>query len=219
MVVKRDRIVVASEIIAVLAIAWGCTISLAQSNASTSLSTDMAMGNMRSWSFVDFGLMSVMWVAMMVPLAEPMILLFASVNRKWRENSGPFVPTSVFLAGYVVVWSLFALGATLGNWDLHQALLSSMMGESTSAYLGGGLLIGAGVFQWTRLKYLCLTHCRSPLSFLMNGWRDGTDGAFSMGLEPGKFSLGYCWILMGLLFILGVMDLLWIAALAGFVLI
>lgn len=93
------------------------------------------------------------------------------------------------------------------------------MGESTSAYLGGGLLIGAGVFQWTRLKYLCLTHCRSPLSFLINGWRDGTGGAFRMGLEHGEFSLGYCWILMGLLFVLGVMNLLWIAALAGFVLI
>ena len=123
MVLKRDRIVVASEIIAVLAIAWSYTISLAQSNASMSLSSGMAMGNMLSWSFVDFGLMSVMWVVMMVammaPSAAPLILLFASVNRKWRKNSGPFVPTSAFVSGYVVSWSLFALGATLGDWDLH----------------------------------------------------------------------------------------------------
>ena len=119
LVLKRDRIVVASKIIAVLAIAWSYTISLAQSNASMSLSTGMAMGNMRSWSFVDFGLMSVMWVVMMVPSAAPLFLLFASVNRKWRKNSGPFVPTSAFVSGDVVSWSLFALGATLGNWDLH----------------------------------------------------------------------------------------------------
>ena len=220
LVLKRDRIVVASGIIAVLAIAWGYTIYLAQSNASMSLSTGMAMGNMRSWSFVDFGLMFVMWVVMMVPSAAPMILLFASFNRTRREKSGPFVPTSTFVSGYVVVWSLFALGATPGNWGLHQAsLLSPIIEESKEAYFAGGLLIGAGVFQWTRLKYLCLTHCRSPLSFLMNGWRYGTDGAFRMGLEHGKFCLGCCWMLMGLLFVLGVMNLLWIAALAGFVLI
>ena len=222
-VLKRDRMVVILGVIAVVAIAWGYIVYLAQSSANMDLSTGLAMGNMRSWSGVDFGLMFVMWavmmVAMMLPSATPMILLFASVNRKRRENSRPFVPTSAFVSGYVVVWSAFAAAATMGNWGLHQAsLLSSMMGESTSAYLGGGLLIAAGAFQWSRLKYVCLTHCRSPLSFLMNGWRDGTGGAFKMGLEHGKFCLGCCWILMGLLFVLGVMNLLWIAGLATFVL-
>jgi predicted metal-binding membrane protein len=223
-VLKRDRLVVVSGVMAVAAIAWGYTVYVAQSGANMDLSTGMSMGNMRSWSVVDFGLMFAMWVvmmvAMMLPSAAPMILLFASVNRKRRENSGPFVSTSAFVSGYVVTWSLFAAAATLGNWGLHQAsLLSSMTGESTSAYAGGGLLILAGVFQWTRLKYLCLTHCRSPLSYLMTGWRHGTGGAFKMGLEHGKFCLGCCWLLMGLLFVLGAMNLLWIAALAGFVLI
>ena len=111
------------------------------------------------------------------------------------------------------------MAATLGNWALHvNSLLSSMMEDSTSAYLGGTLLIAAGAFQWTNLKYVCLNHCRSPISFLMNEWREGSRRALSMGVRHGAYCLGCCWMLMGLLFVLGVMNLLWIAALAGFVL-
>ncbi|MCH7736849.1 MAG: DUF2182 domain-containing protein [Chloroflexi bacterium] len=222
-ILKRDRMVVISGVVAVVAIAWGYTIYLAQSNAAMGMSAGLAMGNVRSWSGVDFSLMFVMWavmmVAMMVPSAAPMVLLFATVNRKRREASRPFVSTGVFLSGYLVVWAGFALVATLGNWGLHQAsLLTSMMGGSSSGYLGGGLLLAAGVFQWSRLKYVCLTHCRSPLSFLMSDWREGGGGAFRMGLEHGRYCLGCCWILMALLFVLGVMNLVWIAALAAFVL-
>ncbi|MCH8298769.1 MAG: DUF2182 domain-containing protein [Chloroflexi bacterium] len=220
---KRDRALVIAGVVAVAAIAWGYTVYLAQSNADVGMSMGIAAGNVRSWNGVDFVLMFVMWsvmmVAMMVPSAAPMVLLFATVNRKRRENSGPFVSTGVFLSGYLVVWALFAAGATLGNWGLHQAsLLTSMMGESSSGYLGGGLLLTAGVFQWSRLKYVCLTHCRSPLSFLMSDWREGTAGAFKMGLLHGRYCLGCCWVLMALLFVLGVMNLVWIAALAAFVL-
>jgi predicted metal-binding membrane protein len=220
---RRDRAIVISGVVAVVAIAWGYTIYVAQSNADMGASMGMAMGNVRSWSGVDFSLMFVMWVvmmvAMMVPSAAPMVLMFATVNRRRREQSRPFVATSVFLSGYVVVWTGFALAATLGNWGLHQAsLLTSMMGGSSSGYLGGGLLLAAGVFQWSQLKYICLTHCRSPLSFLMSGWREGTGGAFKMGLQHGRYCLGCCWVLMALLFVLGVMNLVWIAALAAFVL-
>ena len=222
-VLKRDRLVVFGAIFLVAAIAWGYIVYVAQSNAGVGMSMSVAAGNMRSWSGVDFALMFVMWsvmmVAMMVPSAAPMVLLFATVNRRRREQSRPFVSTGVFLSGYVVIWSLFAVGATLGNWGLHQAsLLSSMMGGSSSGYLGGGLLLTAGVFQWSRLKYVCLTHCRSPLSFIMNDWREGAAGAFKMGLQHGSYCLGCCWVLMALLFVLGVMNLVWIAALAAFVL-
>jgi len=220
---KRDRAIVISGVVALVAIAWGYTIYIAQSNGDMGASMGMAMGNVRSWSATDFSLMFVMWavmmVAMMVPSAAPMILLFATVNRRRREESRPFVATSVFLSGYLVIWAGFALVATLGNWGLHQAsLLSSMMGGSSSGYLGGALLLLAGVFQWSQLKYVCLTHCRSPLSFLMSDWREGTGGAFKMGVQHGKYCLGCCWILMALLFVLGVMNLVWIAALAAFVL-
>jgi predicted metal-binding membrane protein len=220
---KRDRAVVIAGVAAVAAIAWGYTLYLAQSNAGVGASMGVAAGNVRSWNGVDFALMFLMWavmmVAMMVPSAAPMILLFAAVNRKRRADSRPFVATGVFLSGYLVVWGLFAVGATLGNWGLHQAsLLTSMMGGSSSGYLGGGLLLTAGIFQWSRLKYVCLTHCRSPLSFLMSGWKEGNAGAFKMGLQHGRYCLGCCWVLMALLFVLGVMNLVWIAALAAFVL-
>jgi len=215
--------VVIAGVAAVAAIAWGYTLYLAQSNAGVGASMGVAAGNVRSWNGVDFALMFLMWavmmVAMMVPSAAPMILLFAAVNRKRRADSRPLVATGVFLSGYLVVWGLFAVGATLGNWGLHQAsLLTSMMGGSSSGYLGGGLLLTAGIFQWSRLKYVCLTHCRSPLSFLMSGWKEGNAGAFKMGLQHGRYCLGCCWVLMALLFVLGVMNLVWIAALAAFVL-
>ena len=220
---KRDRLIVIACVVAVAAIAWGYIIYLAQTNAGAGMSMNVAAGNVRSWSGVDFSLMYLMWavmmVAMMVPSAAPMVLLFATVNRRRREESRPFVSTGVFLSGYLVIWATFALVATLGNWGLHQAsLLTSMMGGSSSGYLGGGLLLVAGVFQWSQLKYVCLTHCRSPLSFLMSDWREGTAGAFKMGLTHGRYCLGCCWILMALLFVLGVMNLVWIAALAAFVL-
>ena len=188
-----------------------------------SVGMGMAMADMRLWSAADFGLMFVMWavmmVAMMAPSAAPMLLMFAAVNRKRRESEAPYVPTIVFLAGYVIVWTAFAAGATAGNWGLHQAsLLASMMGASTSGYLGGALLLAAGVFQWSPLKFACLQQCRTPMGFLMTSWREGRGGALRMGLEHGAFCLGCCWALMLLLFVLGVMNLVWIAALAAFVL-
>lgn len=218
-VLRRDRAVVLAGIVGVVALAWGYMFYLARDMNSM----DMAMPQTQSWSAVDFGLMFVMWavmmVAMMVPTAAPMILVFATVNRRRREQQRPFIPTGVFLLGYLVVWTGFAVLATLAQWGLHTAaLLSSMMG-SASPTVGGALLVAAGVFQWTQLKYSCLKNCRTPLGFLMSEWREGRDGALVMGLRHGLYCLGCCWILMGLLFVLGVMNLLWIAALAGFVLV
>ncbi len=91
--------------------------------------------------------------------------------------------------------------------------------ESTSPFLGGAILLVAGGFQWSRLKYVCLTTCRSPLGFIMTNWRDGTKGALTMGIKHGRYCLGCCWALMGLLFVAGVMNLLWVAAIAALVLV
>jgi predicted metal-binding membrane protein len=161
----------------------------------------------------------VMMLAMMVPTAAPMILVFATVSRQRRAQDRPFVPASVFLLGYIAVWSGFAAAATVAQWGLHSMALLSPMLVSTSPLLGGALLVAAGVFQWSPLKHICLTRCRSPLGFLMSEWREGTKGVLVMGLRHGMFCLGCCWALMALLLVLGVMNLLWIAALAGFVLI
>ena len=218
---KRDRWVVAVGIVGLTALAWAYLVYLARDPGG--MDQGMMMAQMRSWTIADFGFMFLMWatmmVGMMVPTAAPMVHLFAANSRRLREQQQPYVPTVVFLSGYVVVWSGFAVAATLGNWALHvNDLMSSMMGESVSIYLGGGLLIAAGLFQLSPLKYVCLKHCRSPLSFLTNDWREGSWGAFNMGLRHGAFCLGCCWMLMGLLFVLGIMNLIWIAALAAFVL-
>ena len=174
-ILKRDRVVVLSGIVAIAALVWAYTVHLAGDMGN------MAMPTAQSWGAVDFATMFVMWLVMMVLTAAPMILLFANVNRKHREQQGPFVPTRVFLLGYVVAWAAFAALATVANWGLHSGgLLSSMMGENTSSYLGGGLLLAAGAFQWSRLKSVCLTHCRTPMGFLMTGWRDGVGGARSI---------------------------------------
>jgi predicted metal-binding membrane protein len=225
-VLKRDRAIVMAGIIGVSALAWAYMLYLAWNIRGMdmgSMGTGMAMAQVRSWGPVDFILMFIMWAvmmtAMMVPTAAPMILMFATVNRRKLEQQRPFVPTSIFMAGYVVIWAAFAAAATAAQWSLHTATLLSPMMVSTSPILGGGLLIAAGIFQWSRLKYVCLSKCRTPLSFLTTEWREGPDGALVMGLRHGIFCLGCCWVLMTLLFVLGVMNLLWIAALAGFVLI
>ena len=222
---RRDRAVVVIAILIIAAIAWAYTVYVAESgmDMGDGMGMSMAMADMRSWSAADFGLMFVMWavmmVAMMAPSAAPMLLMFAALNRRRRERDAPYVPTSIFLAGYVIVWTAFAAAATGGNWGLHQAsLLSSMMGASTSGYLGGALLLAAGAFQWSPLKTACLKQCRTPMGFLMTSWREGHRGALRMGLEHGAYCLGCCWALMLLLFVLGIMNLVWIAALAAFVL-
>jgi predicted metal-binding membrane protein len=182
--------------------------------------TDTVM-QMQAWSVSDGLLMFAMWaimmVAMMLPSAAPMILIFAKVNRKQRENGNPYVPTSLFALGYILMWAAFSIAATAIQWGLQSAALLSPMMVSTSVILGGVLFIAAGIYQWTPLKYACLKNCRSPLSFIMQHWQPGQAGAFRMGLGHGSFCLGCCWFVMGLLFVGGVMNLAWVAAITVFV--
>jgi predicted metal-binding membrane protein len=223
MVLRRDRIIVLAGLISVAALAWAYTVYLAHDMGNMHMGMGMAMPKMQSWSLMDFVSMFLMWavmmVAMMVPTAAPMILIFANVNRKRQEQEQPYVPTAVFLSGYLLVWTGFSVLATLAQWGLHEAALLSPMMVSTSSILGGILLLAAGIFQWTPLKYACLKHCRSPLSFLMTDWREGYRGALIMGLKHGSYCTGCCWFLMALLFVAGVMNLLWVATITAFVLV
>jgi predicted metal-binding membrane protein len=223
MVLRRDRIIVLAGLISVAALAWAYTVYLAHDMGNMNMGMGMAMPKTQSWSLMDFVSMFLMWavmmVAMMVPTAAPMILIFANVNRKRQEQEQPYVPTAVFLSGYLLVWTGFSVLATLAQWGLHEAALLSPMMVSTSPILGGILLLAAGIFQWTPLKYACLKHCRSPLSFLMTDWREGYRGALIMGLKHGSYCTGCCWFLMALLFVAGVMNLLWVATITAFVLV
>jgi predicted metal-binding membrane protein len=146
-----------------------------------------------------------------------MVFAFSQVNRGRKAANRPFVPVTVFLLGYLAVWTAFSAIATFAQWGLHKAALLSPAMAATSPVLNGGLLIAAGIFQWTPLKLACLKGCRSPLSFLMSEWREGASGAFVMGLRHGTYCVGCCWVLMALLFVAGVMNLLWVAVIALFV--
>jgi predicted metal-binding membrane protein len=182
----------------------------------------MAMPSIGVWGLMDllliFAMWAVMMVAMMVPSATPMLLVFATISRSRSAQGRAFVPLWVFLAGYLVLWTAFSLAATLAQWGLHSLALISPMMVGTSPLLGSLLLIAAGVYQWTPLKEACLRHCRSPVQFLLTCWQDGSAGAFLMGLRHGAYCLGCCWLLMAVLFAVGVMNLAWIAALSVFVL-
>ena len=161
---------------------------------------------------------AVMMVAMMVPSAAPMTLVYAAVARKAAREDHPVAPTFVFVAGYVAIWALFSVAAAAAQLGLARLALLSPAMASASPVLGGGLLIGAGVYELTPYKSVCLGHCRAPAQFISQKWRRGFAGAFRMGLGLGTYCLGCCWILMGLLFVGGVMNLLWIAAIAAFIL-
>ena len=223
-VLKRDRALVLFGIAGATALAWVYLFSMAAGmpGASALESAALAPAQLRAWSALDTALVFLMWavmmVGMMLPSAAPMILLFAVFNRRQSERGRPFVPTSVFALGHLIVWTAFSLGATFLQWALDQAAVLSPMLVSTSPVLGGVLLIGAGVFQWTPLKSACLRHCRSPFQFVSTHWRAGSGGALRMGLSHGVYCLGCCWVLMGLLFFGGVMNLLWVALIASFVL-
>jgi len=184
---------------------------------------EMVTPRLAPWGAGDFLLTIIMWAVMMVAMmtssAAPMVLTFATINRKSREQQRPFVPTVIFFSGYLVVWSSFAALATLAQWGLHEGALLSPTLESTSPILGGTLLLAAGGYQLTPLKRVCLTQCRSPLGFIMADWREGARGALIMGLRHGAYCVGCCWVLMGLLFVAGVMNLLWVGAIAAFILI
>ncbi len=217
----RERAGVLSGVTVLSGISWVYMFYLARSMDQMNMA--MCTAAVSEWGPVDyltlFAMWAVMMVAMMAPSASPMLLAFSSVNSSRRQKSLPYVPTSLFLLGYVSVWTGFSIIATAVQTLLHATALLSPMMVSNSAILGGSLLLAAGVFQWTPLKYACLTHCRTPLGFILNEWRDGTRGAFVMGLRHGSQCVGCCWLLMALLFVAGVMNLLWIAAIAVFVLV
>jgi len=162
----------------------------------------------------------VMMVAMMLPSASPLVLLYARVVRHAGERDGAVKPRAAiaaFASGYLAVWILFSLLAVAAQWGLERLGGMSAMMSLNTTLLSGGLLIAAGLYQLTPLKAACLKHCRSPASFLAAHWRKGPYGAWHMGFVHGLYCLGCCAVLMGLLFVGGVMNLIWIAGLTAVV--
>jgi predicted metal-binding membrane protein len=234
---RRDRIIVFSAIVAITALAWAYVLWLAAnmdmgmgSSMGTSMGNTMSgMGAMlkpafRPWSVIDFAYMFVMWavmmVGMMMPSVTPMVLLYANVGRKAAENGRPLAATGWFVAGYLLAWTAFSLAATVAQWQLSRLALLTPMMSSASDLFGGLLLVAVGLYQWSPLKDACLTQCQSPLGFLISrgGFSASSWGSLRLGAEHGSLCVGCCWVLMVLLFVGGVMNLLWIAGLMIFVL-
>jgi len=219
-ILRRERLIIGGCLAAMVVLAWLYLLHAKSAMPDMDM-PGMVMPELNKWEPTTVLLLFVMWtvmmVAMMVPSAAPMVLAFLTVNQRRQAMDRPLVPVAIFLFGYLAVWTAFSAVATFAEWGLHQAAMLSTTMTATSTALNGGLLIAAGLFQWTPLKRACLKGCRSPLSFLMSEWRDGTAGAFVMGLRHGAYCVGCCWVLMALLFVAGVMNLLWVAVIALFV--
>jgi predicted metal-binding membrane protein len=223
----RDRWIVGGclVLIAVLAWLWLWRESVAMEPDTSMPGMEMLGAAIVSSSDVVAYLTSafVMWflmmVAMMLPSAAPMILLYSRLARGARAQGAVLAPTAIFAGMYLVVWAAFSVLAALAQWLLVRSGAVSEMGLAFgNQHIGGALLIAAGAYQATPLKRACLDNCRSPMSFLMGLWRPGWAGAARLGLLHGVYCLGCCALLMAILFIFGVMNLVWVAALALFVL-
>lgn len=228
----RDRVLIRCCVLAIAALAWAYlfyldhqmlqTIEHAAMPANMDMDMDMpGMPMERLWTATDVFFTFLMWVVMMVGMmsgsAMPVMLLFAGAQAR-RSKGTARLMVLIFSLGYAVVWTGFSGLATIAQWALHNAAMLSPAMAASSPWLGGAILCAAGVYQLSPFKQACLMHCRSPLGFFMSRWRDGKLGALQMGMQHGAYCLGCCWALMGVLFVVGVMNLAWVAGLALLVL-
>lgn len=240
LVLARDRILVVASLAGLCLLAWlflvhltlqmeemdGVAARMMGMKADDSLSAFIAttMGPRAAAltdTSVNFTLVTLMWavmmIGMMLPSAAPTILLFAALERK-RTKRGISGRTAAFIGGYLAIWSVYSVAAAAAQTALSHTHLLSMQMAATSAFLAGLIFIGAGLYELTPLKDRCLTQCRSPIEWLPRHMRPGRLGALHMGIEHGSYCIGCCWVLMLLLFVGGVMNLIWVAALALLVL-
>ncbi|MDH4040082.1 MAG: DUF2182 domain-containing protein [Gammaproteobacteria bacterium] len=228
MLLRRDRLIIAACLGIICLISWYYLLTGAGTGMSVLAMSSFQFplpvqsGSAGSWPPAYWGLMIGMWwvmmIAMMLPGAAPMVLLYARVQRhNWKQAGvvGALVPTLSFVAGYLASWLVFGLLATGLQWALEQfGLVHGMMMWSNSHVLSAAFLLLAGAYQFSPLKGACLSHCRNPADFLSRHWRSGRLGALCLGWLHGMYCVGCCWVLMLLLFVGGVMNLVWIAGLA-----
>jgi len=221
---KRDRLIIISGLFIIALLSWLYIIYLYKQMVYMDMNAlFFAMPMTPTWTYIDFILLFLMWlvmmIAMMTPSVSPLVLIFATINRQRKQQDHPFINAAFLMAGYFLVWTAFSLAATVLQWWLQQMSLLNPDMKTTSKILGSIILIAAGIFQFTPLKQACLTHCRTPLNFVLQHWKEGKHGALRMGIESGTYCLGCCWMLMVLLFVTGIMNLLWVSIIALFVLV
>jgi len=223
----RQRLLLSSCLVLVVMLAWIYLLDMATDMPSMQMDMaagmDMPMGMEMPAPLpghLDFLYLFLMWsimmVAMMLPSAVPMTITFLAFEQRRHAARRPTVRALLFVAGYVLAWLGFCVLATLAQWMLRNTMLSADM-ALVNTRMCAAILLGAGLYQWSAVKDKCLANCRTPLSFIMNHWRDGQWGAVRMGLAHGSYCVGCCWLLMALLFVSGVMNLFWITLLMIFV--
>jgi predicted metal-binding membrane protein len=225
-IIRRDRLTTVIGVAAMTVVAWLYLMREAASMQSMAMDARMhaamGMADMHAWGAADWLALFVMWTVMMagmmLPSAAPVILLVLAVYRR-RGDRRARVSSAAFAGGYLLAWTTFSGLAAATQVGLHRTALLTPEMASGSATLAGAILLLAGVYQWLPVKNMCLTHCHSPLGFITRYWREGAGGGLRMGVRHGLFCVGCCWALMTLLFVVGVMNLIWVAAIAGFVLI
>ncbi|HEU5017886.1 MAG TPA: DUF2182 domain-containing protein [Pseudolabrys sp.] len=216
-VLRRDRAVALAALLGVSLLAWTYLAAGIGMDMKSMSMPDMAMP--LDWTPARFGLMFVMWaimmVAMMLPSAAPMVLLFATIERR-RRAASPFRATASFASAYVAVWMSFSVAATVLQWQLDRLALLTPMIATANSVIASIALIAAGGYQFTPLKQACLRGCRSPIEFVCRYWNRGP---FGIGLLHGLYCLGCCWMLMLVLFVGGVANLVCVALIASVVLV
>lgn len=223
---RIDRIAIGGALFAITALAWVYLLRTPRTMQMVGMTMPDSPGLVMSmaWSAPDFLLMFTMWTVMMIgmmtPSAAPMILLYGRVARQPGLDSGTFASSIWFAGGYLLSWTVFSLAATTAQYALDRASLLTLGMFLVNTRLAGVVLIAAGIYQWTSLKDSCLRQCRSPLNFLQQygGFRRTILGSLGLGFRHGLYCIGCCWVLMALLFAGGVMNLVWIAAIAALVL-
>jgi len=221
---SRDHWIVYTGMLAVCLLGWGYMAYMAWAMQNMDV-VDMWMpprAGARAWTLYDFymlfGMWALMMIAMMTPSVLPMVSLYVTVNKSKKNKDQAYTPTLIFLSGYLVAWVLFSVLISIVQYPLHTVGLLNPMMDSRSYLLSGGILVIAGIYQWTPWKDACLEQCRSPLHYLMTSWREGYWGAMKMGIHHGLYCIGCCWALMAVMFAVGVMNVLWMIAIAFFVL-
>ena len=171
-----------------------------------------------TWAASDFGVVAAMWaamvLAMMLPSAAPMILTYAEIADTAARKGERIVSPFAIAAGYSVIWLGFALLATAAQLLFTQAALLDTGMASASALFSGAIFIGAGLYQFSALKHACLTQCRQPFPFFFAHWETTPRGVFRLGVKQGLFCVGCCWAMMAMMFAVGTMNVVWMAALA-----
>ncbi len=221
--VKRDRIVLVAGLVVTSGVAWAHMIRMASDTSAAACHAAIASASSRSWAAADFATAAAMWtvmmLAMMLPVVSPWILVFSKVARERDLRPSPFPAVRAFLAGYGAVWLAYTLAAAAAQFVMQRVALVSGDSIVTNPLVAAGLLLAAGVYQWTPLRDACMSHCRSPLGFFLTTWREGRWGSVVMGAKHGLYCVGCCWAVMALSFVFGVMNLLWMALVTAFLLV